>query len=141
MIEINLTLFVQMANFLVLLFLMNLVLYRPIRRMVADRNQLVSEQQAGIERADAAAVAAVQEFSARIQDARKKGREKIQELKAAAYENEKELLHSAAEEAAALIKQMRAQIGKDTNVARRQLKAQVKAFSKDLAQKILGRSL
>ncbi len=39
MIEINLSLLIQMANFLVFLLLMNLVLYRPIRRIVANRKR------------------------------------------------------------------------------------------------------
>ena len=32
MIDINITLLIQMANFLVLVFLLNMVLYRPIRK-------------------------------------------------------------------------------------------------------------
>jgi len=141
MIEPNVTLLIQMVNFLVFLFLMNLVLYRPIRRIVAERTQLVSEQQLGIERADEAAVAAVQEFESKIQEARKQGRQKIQELKAAAYEHEKELLQATASDAAKEVQELRAKVAADVNAARKQLKTQVKAFSKDLAQKILGRSL
>ena len=45
MISINVTFFIQMANVLILLFLMNLFLYRPIRRIVAQRNQFMAEQQ------------------------------------------------------------------------------------------------
>ena len=92
MIDINVTLFIQMANFLVFLFLMNLVLYRPIRRIVAQRKKMVSERQEGIESLEAQAQASLLEYDRRLQDARRTGVQRIQELKAAGYEQEKELL-------------------------------------------------
>lgn len=90
MISINVTFFIQMVNVLILVFLMNLFLYRPIRRFVAQRNQFVAEQREAIEGAEAETAGAIREFDARIVEARKKGREKIQEIKTAAYEQEKD---------------------------------------------------
>ena len=43
MISINVTFFIQLANVLILVFLMNLFLYRPIRQFVAQRNKFVAE--------------------------------------------------------------------------------------------------
>ena len=141
MININLTLLIQMANFLVLLFLMNLILYRPIRRMVAKRNKHIAEQQAVIDGADAEAAAVVQEFNIKIQEARKLGRQRIQEHKAAAYDQEKDLLQQATEQVSKQLQEMRAKVQSDIAKAREQLRRQVRAFSTSLAQKILGRSL
>lgn len=141
MIDINITLLIQMLNFLVFLFLMNLILYRPIRRVVAQRRQFMADRQEEIDRADSEALAAVQEFNARIQEARAEGRRKIQELKVAAYEQEKDLLQEASDRAAGQLQEMRAQIRKDVAAAREELSGQVRSFSVELAQKILGRSL
>ena len=141
MIDINVTLLIQMANFLVLLFLMNLILYRPIRRIVAQRNKRIAEQQAVIDGADAEAAAVVQEFNVKIQEARKLGRQKIQEHKAAAYDQEKDLLQQAGEQVAKQLQEMRAKVQSDIAAAREQLRGQVRSFSTSLAQKILGRSL
>lgn len=141
MININYTLLIQMVNFLVFLTLMNLVLYRPIRRIVAERKQLIAQQQESIDRAELEARAAQQEFSDKIQEARKLGRQRIQELKAAAYEQEKALLQGATDYAAKQLQDMRSRIQADMAAARDQLKAQVKAFSVELAQKILGRRI
>ena len=63
MISINVTFFIQMANVLVLLFLMNLFLYRPIRRIVAQRNQFVAEQRQGIDQAESESLAALEKFN------------------------------------------------------------------------------
>lgn len=141
MINVNVTLLIQMCNFLVLLFLMNLVLYGPIRRMVAKRKQFIEEQQQGIERMDAEVKASIEDFNQKIQDARRMGREKIQELKAEAYAQEKELMRIAVEQAGKQLQDVRARIQSDIQGARDQLSGQVRAFSVELAQKILGRSL
>lgn len=141
MIDINMTLLIQMTNVLVLLVLMNLVLYRPIRRIVAQRQQLIAEQQEKISLAEAEAKAAVEEFDGRILDARKLGRRKIQEMKTAAYRQEKDLLQQATEQVAGQLQEMRSKIKSDIAVARDQLSGQIRAFSVELAQKILGRSI
>jgi len=135
------SLFIQMANFLVFLFLMNLVLYRPIRRIVAQRKKLISERQEGIESLEAQAQASLLEYDRRLQDARRTGVQRIQELKAAGYEQEKELLRRSSEQTAEMVQQLREKIQKDIAVARKDLKQQVKSFSADLAQKILGRKI
>ena len=138
MINVDVTLFIQMVNFLLLLVLMNLVLYRPIRRLVAQRNELVSKQRAGIDKAESEAQRAIREFEERLKAARAAGREKVQEMKEAAYRVEKDLLSQAAEEAA---REVRERIQKEIGQVRAQLQAQIQVFSKDMAQRILGRSL
>jgi len=141
MISINVTLIIQLVTFLIFVFLMNLVLYRPIRRIVAQRKQFVDDRQTGIDRLEADAQKSVQEFNARLLDARKEGRQKIQDLKAAAYEREKDLLQQATEQAAGRMQTMRAKVQSDIGQAREQLMTQVRSFSVELAQKILGRSI
>lgn len=141
MINIDITLFIQMVNFFILLFIMNMILYRPIRRLVAQRNQHIGEQEELIAQADADALAAGQEFDDKIQGARSLGRQKVQELKEAAYQYEKDLLQRAGEQAAVQVEEMRNKVQKDIGAAREQLRSQVQAFALDLAQKILGRSI
>ena len=141
MIDVNVTLLIQMANVLVLLFLMNLVLYRPIRRIVAERKAFIDERQAKIDRVDAEADEVVREFDAKIMDARKVGREKIREMKGAAHEQEKGFMQEATEAAAAQVQAMRAQVVQEIAGAREELSAQIQAFSMELARKILGRNI
>jgi F-type H+-transporting ATPase subunit b len=141
MISINVTFFIQMANVLVLLFLMNLFLYRPIRRFVAQRNQFIAEQRQGIDQAEGEGAAALEKFNQSILEARKQGREKIQEIKSAAYDEEKGILQTAADQGAKQMQVTRMTVQSDIRQAREHLRAQVNAFSAELAQKILGRSL
>lgn len=141
MINIDVTLFVQMVNFFILLVVMNIILYRPIRRLVARRNQHVREQEEQIARANAEAQAAVEEFDDQMQAARNLGRQKVQELKDAAYQHEKDLLQRAGEQAGNRLQEMRSKVEKDLAAARDQLRSQIHVFATDMAQKILGRSI
>jgi F-type H+-transporting ATPase subunit b len=141
MISINVTFFIQMANVLILVFLMNLFLYRPIRRIVAQRNQFIAEQRQGIDQAESESLAALEKFSLSVQEARKQGRERIQEIKAAAYDEEKGMLQVAADQAGKVVQVTRMTIQTDVRKAREQLSGQIDAFSIELAQKILGRNL
>ena len=141
MIDINVSLFIQMANFLVFLIVMNFVLYRPIRRIVAERKKMISEKQESVESLEAQAKAALLEYDHKLQESRSMGFQRIQELKAAGHEQEKELLRQISEQAAAKVGELRAKIQKDIGIARMELKHQVKSFSVDLAQKILGRKI
>jgi F-type H+-transporting ATPase subunit b len=141
MIDINITLVIQMANFFLLVFLLNIVLYRPIRAIIAKRNQVMAERQQGIEQADLAAASAVREFEEKVHEARNLGRQKVQELKEVAYENEKDLLREASEASAKVLDDIRQKVKKDIAAARKRLRAQIQAFSIDVAQKVLGRSV
>ena len=141
MISINVTFFIQVANVLILVFLMNLFLYRPIRRIVAQRNKFVTEQREAIEAAESETSAAIHQFDARLLEARKEGREKIQEIKSAAYDQEKGMLQAALDQAGKQVQVTRMAIQTDVRKAREQLEAQIEAFSVELAQKILGRNL
>ena len=141
MIDINITLFIQMVNFFLLIFLLNTILYRPIRNMIAKRNQVIAEREQGIERADADAAAAVREFEGKVQEARIEGRQKVQGLKDVGYEKEKNLLQEAAEHSASELAKVRDQIKKDIAAARKRLRAQIQAFSVEVAQKVLGRTI
>lgn len=141
MIDINVTTLIQIVNFLIFLILMNFVLYRPIRRIVAERKKLIAEKQEGIESLEAQARVALLEYDKKLQDSRAAGFQKIQELKAAGYEQEKELLRQISEQATAKVQEIRGKIQKEIAIARMELKHQVKTFSVDLAQKILGRKI
>jgi F-type H+-transporting ATPase subunit b len=141
MIDINVTLLIQVVNLFVLIWLLNTVLYRPIRNMVAQRNQVMSAKRQDIQQADGEAASAVRKFEEKIHEARATGRQKVQENKDVAYQREKSLLQEASELSAKELAEMRAKIKKDVGAARKRLRAQIQAFSIDLAQKVLGRSI
>ncbi|MCX7823132.1 MAG: ATP synthase F0 subunit B [Syntrophobacterales bacterium] len=141
MIAIDVTLFIQMVSFLVFLFIMNILLYRPVRQMVAKRNKLIMDQRQGIDKANQEAEQALREFEETIKNARIAGRRKFEDYKEQARQQEKELIQRAYQEASEELAKVRAEIQKEKEAALKELREQIQVFSLEVAGKILGRSL
>ncbi len=141
MISIDVTILIQMVNFLVFLVLMNLTLYRPIRSILARRQQVIEERQAVIDGMNAEVAESIKDYDLKLQDARQSGRAGIQDMKSAAYEQEKELLEGAARDVSKRLHDIRSRVRDEVGMARSQLSEQVQAFSVELTQKILGRNI
>ena len=141
MIDINITLLIQMANFLILLFLLNLILYRPIRRIIEKRNQVIDDFTTTIDSMTKSAQEAMNTFAQKIREARVQGAANVQMLKDEAQEAESKLIAEKNQEGQARISQVRKQLESEIQETRGKLQAQVQAFSLAVAEKILGRSI
>jgi F-type H+-transporting ATPase subunit b len=141
MITINITLFIQMVNFLILLFLLNLVLYRPIRRIIQKRHDVIDDFTTTIDSMTKSAQEAMNTFAQKIREARAQGAAHVQTLKDEAHEAESKLIAEKHQEAQARIGQVRKQLQSEVQETRGKLQAQVQAFSLAVAEKILGRSI
>lgn len=140
MINIDISLFIQMANFLVLLVLLNIVLYRPLRAMLKQREEkmggLAADAEAGQLKADEAA----RDLADGKLAVHAEGTGLKNELKEEAYGREKALLAKIHEEMEVEGEQASARIAEQIGQARESLKDQVEGFSLQAAQQILGRS-
>lgn len=141
MIDINITLLIQMANFLILLFLLNLVLYRPIRRIIQKRNQVLDDFTTTIDSMTKSAQEAMNTLAQKIREARAQGAANVQMLKDEAHEAQSKVIAEKNQEAQARISQVRKQLESEIQETRGKLQAQVQAFSLAVAEKILGRSI
>jgi F-type H+-transporting ATPase subunit b len=141
MININITLLFQIVNFLALLFLLNLVLFRPIRRIITKRKQVIDDFTVTIGSMTKNAQDAMNRFAQKIREAREEGAARVQSLKEDAHEAEAKLIAQSNQEAQARISQLRKQMDSEIQETRGQLQAQVQAFSQAVAEKILGRSI
>ncbi len=141
MISVDWTLFLQMAQFIVLLLIMNAVLYRPLRAMMEQRREKIDGAQSrakGLE-------AQIQEKMARYQEQldqakHKAGAERLQ-MKSEAAKQEAEIVEAARNMAATQVEGVKKQVGQDADSARVSLKADIEAMASMVAGKVLGRSL
>ncbi|MBW1975336.1 MAG: ATP synthase F0 subunit B [Deltaproteobacteria bacterium] len=141
MINIDVTLLIQMVSFLVFLFIMNVVLYRPVRRMMARRQELILSQKNEIDQANNEARKAVEEFEQTLRNARAMGRKKVEEYKEQARAAEKEMLQKAYQEAADEVARVREEIRGEKERALKELREQIELFSLEVVEKILGRKV
>ena len=141
MIELNLAFFVQVVNFGILVLVLNIFLYKPIRKVLADRRQVVD----GAREKAAAVDLEVQEkmalYEVRLRDAKAVAAERRAESIKQAQAEETSVLEKARAEATVSLGTIRDRVAKEAADARVLLKQQAELLSVDISEKILGRSL
>jgi F-type H+-transporting ATPase subunit b len=135
------TLFLQLANFLFLLFILNIILYRPVRKILGKRKAEVDGLQRSVSELDGKANRFAGELEEGMVKARKAGYQEKESLKSQGLEEEKALLKGAATASGERMGQARAEREKNLMEARGSLEKELSIFSKELAEKILGRSI
>lgn len=141
MINIDIVFLFQVVNFLVLLFLLNILLYKPIRKALSDRETEISASRERTLSVDLE----VQEKMARYE-------EKLREVKAAAAEErnltlrdaraeESRILEAARSDASESLAEIRVAIRTEVAKAETYLRNQAESLSRVICEKVLGRSL
>jgi F-type H+-transporting ATPase subunit b len=141
MLKIDLSLFIQIANFLLLLFFLNIFLYRPIRRILNRRRDETNSLQKIIEDYHDRSEKNKRGIEEGVVQARKEGFEKKESLKGQALEEEKAILREAASSVEGKKEKANRELGSKIADVRKILEGQVAGFSQELAEKILGRSI
>ena len=137
----NITVFFQIANFLLLLLILNFVVYRPIRRILGQRGDEVLSFQGMIEDFQNRSEKDAKALEENMASARSEGFREKENLKNAGLEEERVALQGAQSSAEEKIGKAKGEIDRYAAEARQSLEEEVKVFSKELAEKILGRSI
>ena len=141
MISVDSSLFIQIANFLFLIWILNKIVYRPIRDMLAKRKDRVTGMEGGIESCLKEAQEKDVQFSEGIRAARSKGVAEKEKMIQSGEEEEKAIVRQINEKAQAELAKMRGKIAKDAEEVRQSLLQEVDKFANDIGEKILGRAV
>lgn len=141
MISIDGSLFIQIVNFIILIFVLNIVLYKPIRNVLLERNKKVVGLGESIETFNKDAKEKDDAFASGIRAARAKGLKEKEVLLEAASEEEKKIIAKINEKAQANLAEVRSNIAKDAEKVRAKLQKEVDVFADAIGQKILGRAV
>ena len=137
----NGTFFVELAAFLLLLFLLGKYVIPPINRAMTARQDAIRAEFAQLDEAKSEAVAAEEEFKSQIADARHEAariREEAREQGAAIIA---EMREQAQVEASRIVDHAHAQIGAERQQAVASLRAEVGSLATALAGRIVGEAL
>jgi F-type H+-transporting ATPase subunit b len=132
---------IQIVNFLFLIFVLNLLLFRPIRKILQQRREKIKGMESAIENAGKSVQEKESAFERAIRDARSKGLKEKEALVKQAEEEERRQVEAISSKAQAELEEMRRKIAADAERTRHSLQQQIGAFANDIAQKILGRTV
>ncbi|HOI72518.1 MAG TPA: ATP synthase F0 subunit B [Syntrophales bacterium] len=141
MIDIDYTLWIQLVNFIVLIFILNVLLYKPILGIMEKRKQQFDGARDEVRTLHESVEKKMAEYE-----------EAVRKAKQAAMEQKAEYVKEGAEEARKIVDAVRGVIPKmmeefqgkmnrEIEEARGVLKNQSQRLSLEIAEKVLGRSL
>jgi F-type H+-transporting ATPase subunit b len=132
---------IQIVNFLFLIFALNLLLYRPIRRILKARKEKTQGMEQAIQGADQSVLEKEAAFAKAIRDARARGLKEKETMILAAAAEERRLMEGINAKAQADLEEMRRKIQADAETARHSLQQEIGVFAGQITQKILGRAV
>ena len=135
------TLFVQIANFLLIVWVLNIVLFKPIRNILIQRKEKVTSLEQNVEASDKEAKEKNEAFDLGIRDARAKGLSEKSVLLNEAADEEREIVDKINQKAQADLAEVREKIAKDAEAVRASLQKEIDTFASAIGEKILGRAV
>jgi F-type H+-transporting ATPase subunit b len=128
-----------MVNFLLLIWILNMVLYKPIRKILLERKEKVDGMQEAIDGSAEQVKSKEDAYAEGIRQARAAGQKEKEALLQAAAEEEKAIIGKINESAQADLKEVKAKIAQEVGTVKAALEEEVDAFADAIGKKILGR--
>ncbi|HID97132.1 MAG TPA: hypothetical protein EYP57_02950 [Thermodesulfobacteriaceae bacterium] len=141
MIDVDISLFVEIISVLILMVLLNSMLFKPVRRMLEEREAKMSAVESDIEKYHRNAEQLVENYNNKLAEARAAGQQERDRLAAEAREEERQLAEASSKEAAARKEELLAGLSAQVETARKDLDAKAESFAVEIAQKLLGRAV
>jgi len=141
MVDINSTLFIQIINFLALIFILNQLLYKPILQIMDRRKGIFDSTEAEIKRLQDTIDQKMAEYEAKIAQAKGEAMAQRGEIQKEGAEKGKEILDGARVEIQKMMDDFQIRLTQEVDGARTVLRSQSERISKEIAEKVLGRSV
>lgn len=141
MVEINLTIVVQVIQFLILVFILNRLLFKPIGQVLAERQQKITSWEEKTQNLQETARLNLEKYENQLTEERLKARESQEQLTKELKEKEDENIKAVSEKAALIVAETQQALEKERERLRVELRQQAKELSQILAEKVLGREL
>jgi F-type H+-transporting ATPase subunit b len=138
MLDVNYWFFAQLANFILLLIILNSLLYKPFLRLFREREE---KTQGALEKAkslDSEKDGLLSQMDAKLAQARGKARTSFEELSKEGADMQRSALEAAQNEAVEINRKAKADLEAATEKARASLKSDVETFAKQIVQKLVG---
>lgn len=141
MISIDWTILVQFVNFLVLMAVLNVLLYRPLRKVMAERQEAIDGGHQKARDLEASINEKMESYEAKLQQAKIQGSQEAAALKAEAAKEETAILGEARGEADKSLAELKNKVAGEADAARKTLVNETKTLAGVIASKVLGRDV
>ncbi len=141
MIDINITLLWQLANFIVLLIVLNFILFKPIRQVMLEREQGISSALGDSKAAQERMQAILERYNASLAEAKQKAATTYNTVYQQGLDAQRDMISAERDKAIELLDKARKEIAAASASARTDLKQEAERLSQEITSKLLGRAV
>ncbi len=141
MIDIDKTLLIQLINFLVLLILLNFILFKPVRKIMHEREQGISSALGDAKQAQERIQGLQEQYNASLAEAKQKATASYNALYQQGLDAQREMISAERSKGGEMLDKARSEIAAASASARADLKTEAERLSQDISAKLLGRAV
>ena len=141
LISINETLFVQVISFLIFLFIINRIMFRPLRHIMDERKSHIERIQQDIGNAQNDYEALTDQIQAQETDVKNEAFQQREKLAANGQQQAADIIASTREEISAQMIEAEKEVDAEIAAARKRVRMEAEDLSKKIIAKVLLRSL
>ncbi len=141
LISINETLIVQLVSFLIFLFLINRIMFRPLSHIMVEREEHLNEISANIEKSETELATINEQVRIQEMTAIETANQEKEKLEKEGAAQAKEILETSREEIAAIKKESQQFIDRQISKASQDIKAESEKLAVIIMEKVLDRRL
>ncbi|MEW6600833.1 MAG: ATP synthase F0 subunit B [Nitrospirota bacterium] len=138
MLDVNSWFFAQLANFILLLIILNSLLYKPFLRLFEKRDENTKGALEKAKALDSEKDALLAQMEEKLAEARGKARASFEALSKEGADMQRSAMDAAQKEAVEINRKAKTDLEAATEKARASLKSDVEAFAKQIVQKLVG---
>jgi len=137
MLEINKWILVLAANFFALLFILHLILFKPILKIFKEREDTVKGSLDAAKGMNTKREEEISRLNRDIADARSRGKEVFESIKEEGLQKQREIVSASEADASSIIEKAMADLRAESERARKALRAEVDKFSDEIVRKLV----
>lgn len=139
MISINATLVIQVIHFLILTFILNRLMFRPILKLIKERTDYVEKTRNEIKNIEYATSRLKKEFFSRKDDARKNATRERAQIKSTGITKTEELLNDSRKEVVSIREEADKEAEKEVKKTQPLLRNEAMLLADEIIERVIGR--
>ncbi|MBP8984494.1 MAG: ATP synthase F0 subunit B [Syntrophobacterales bacterium] len=140
MVSIDYTLFIQILNFLALIAILHVLLYRPILRIMQERENRLKASEEEVKSLYQTIERKTAEYEEKIRLAKMEAMNQRNEIQKQGALEAQRIIEAAREEISRMTEEFKEKLAKEMEEARKILAAQSRNISFEIAERVLGRT-
>ena len=141
MVNIDYTVFIQIVNFVALIFILNALLYKPILALIDERKQKLLASEEEIKRLKMTAEQQMAAYEQTLREAKLRALDEKNDITKEGAELARGIIDAAREEIPRILEDFNEKLAREVDEARRVLTSSSQQISIEIAERVLGRSL